>query len=115
VLYQLSYIGENQPLAISLQQKLCIRLSPQLFCIATTIRAQHIFPAYPRIRWSLIVFQDKIPKATNAASATIKRFTRSLAPLGIPAAAPASANLVHREGFEPSYLARRDRFTVCWL
>ena len=24
-------------------------------------------------------------------------------------------NLVHREGFEPSYLARRDRFTVCWL
>jgi hypothetical protein len=23
--------------------------------------------------------------------------------------------LVHREGFEPSYLARRDRFTVCWL
>jgi hypothetical protein len=23
--------------------------------------------------------------------------------------------LVDREGFEPSYLARRDRFTVCWL
>jgi hypothetical protein len=23
--------------------------------------------------------------------------------------------VVDREGFEPSYLARRDRFTVCWL
>ena len=23
--------------------------------------------------------------------------------------------MVDREGFEPSYLARRDRFTVCWL
>jgi hypothetical protein len=32
------------------------------------------------------VVQDKIPKATNAASAMIKRFTRSLAPLGISAA-----------------------------
>ena len=26
-----------------------------------------------------------------------------------------TGNLVDREGFEPSYLARRDRFTVCWL
>src|ERR1700690_1400359 len=33
-----------------------------------------------------MVVQDKIPKATNAASAMIKRFTRSLAPLGISAA-----------------------------
>ncbi len=24
-------------------------------------------------------------------------------------------DMVDREGFEPSYLARRDRFTVCWL
>ncbi len=27
----------------------------------------------------------------------------------------AAKTLVDREGFEPSYLARRDRFTVCWL
>jgi hypothetical protein len=39
-----------------------------------------------RIRWSLIVFQVKIPKATNAASAIIKRFTRCLASLGISVA-----------------------------
>src|SRR5579863_5109483 len=40
---------------------------------------------------------------------------------GLPTSHPLSLtpakrlNLVHREGFEPSYLARRDRFTVCWL
>jgi hypothetical protein len=28
---------------------------------------------------------------------------------------PSIKHLVDREGFEPSYLARRDRFTVCWL
>jgi hypothetical protein len=28
---------------------------------------------------------------------------------------PTPLQMVHREGFEPSYLARRDRFTVCWL
>jgi hypothetical protein len=53
-----------------------------------------------RTRESLNVVQDKIPSPTNAAIANAKRVT---------------SILVHREGFEPSYLARRDRFTVCWL
>jgi hypothetical protein len=39
-----------------------------------------------------------------------RRFTEITLP-----ATPLTQILVHREGFEPSYLARRDRFTVCWL
>ena len=50
---------------------------------------------------SLSVVQASIPSPTNAAIAIAKRVI--------------SSTLVHREGFEPSYLARRDRFTVCWL
>jgi hypothetical protein len=82
-----------------------------------------------RIRWSLIVVHDKIPRATYAIMPAIKRFTPviQLAPefphfvrdfgCGLPLRSrPQSAStLVHRGGFEPPYLARRNRFTVCRL
>jgi hypothetical protein len=98
VLYQLSYIGENQHSAISrtLPSDRCqtyFGSLPPSEC-STSFRRTQVFSANiastatvaKRIRWSLIVFQDKIPKATYAANAMTKRFTRSLASLGISAA-----------------------------
>ncbi|SPE44631.1 hypothetical protein SBA7_450001 [Candidatus Sulfotelmatobacter sp. SbA7] len=93
MLYQLSYIGST-----SLPLPECIK----------SLRRTHVFNANitkiasvaSRIRGSLMVVHANTPNATNAASPAYKRFT---------------SFLVHREGFEPSYLARRDRFTVCWL
>ena len=70
------------------------------------------------------VVHASTPNPTNAAIAIAKRVTkRSFAKtaqdfgyeLPLRSRPQNAATLVHREGFEPSYLARRDRFTVCWL
>jgi hypothetical protein len=98
VLYQLSYIGETlyySYSSLSLEGVTSFRRNQVLKANMAKI-AKHS----SLILWSLSVVQARTPNPTNAAIAIAKRVTRIL---------------VHREGFEPSYLTRRDRFTVCWL
>src|SRR5947207_7528998 len=78
-------------------------------CI-TSFRHSHVFTANiarinsvtPRIRGSCNVLSASTAIAAYVNSARINCFVTT-------------NQMVHREGFEPSYLARRDRFTVCWL
>jgi hypothetical protein len=110
VLYQLSYIG-----------LLLLPESSARGCI-TSFRRTQVFTAnsarmarvMSRTFSSDKVVHDRIPNPTNAANANTNRFTVSLREfpchrLGFRQQGPRlpyNSTLVHREGFEPSYLRR---------
>ena len=107
MLYQLSYIG-----------LLLLPESSVRGCI-TSFRRTQVFTAnsarmarvMSRTFSSDKVVHDRIPNPTNAANANTNRFTVSLRelPAGISPAGSRplyDSTLVHREGFEPSYLRR---------
>ena len=76
MLYQLSYIG--LPLRPAYRSSFPSWLAPACAHVRSANIARTA-SVTRRIRWSLRVIHAKIPKATNAVSATAKRFKRSLA------------------------------------
>jgi hypothetical protein len=66
--------------------------------------------------WTPLNGTTKVMPFYRSLARNARDFASGLAPSASLRVTPARRlNLVHREGFEPSYLARRDRFTVCWL